>query len=1606
MSNAQSTHIYSASASGTGRVSTVPGWRRGGDSEHTTSEHALQPDPAACEPVTTELPDELVAGLRMLAHEDAISLYSVLLAAMAVMMSRFTGQETIRLIISTSGTQPNDNRKSADAGTLTTIIDVDLVGDPAFSTAIERVCQQLRELSTLPECRAVTFTYRRRLEDHVQPSWSGDTHPAGELWLELCECGSTVETTWGYYAGRLDPATVDQMRLHFPTLLAGIVAEPTSPVSRLPLLTTAERRMLLTTWNATATPYPDTLCVHQLVEERAHRQPQAAAVVFEDEVISYQELNARANQLAHYLQQLGVGPEALVGICMDRSVEMIVAVLAVHKAGGAYVPLDPSYPADRLAFMIEDALMTVLLTRQTTASLIATDAEWPVVLDLDRDQTRIAAQPDTNPAGTFDVQTLAYMIYTSGSTGRPKGVMLQHRGLMNLVCGQIEAFQITEESRLLQFASFSFDASVSEIFTTLVAGATLYLARRETLLSPPELHDLLSTHAITTVTLPPSLLAILPAHDLPALRTVVSAGESCSWELALRWATGRRFLNAYGPTEATVGPTCYVVEQHVSATHSVPIGRPLPNYQIYILDQYRQPVPVGAPGEVYIGGDGLARGYHNQPALTAERFIDWSFEDDTCVRLYRTGDLARYLADGNIEFLGRVDHQIKLRGYRIELGEIEAVLRRHPAVADTIVQAREDTPGNRQLVAYVTPHERRPVELWPSVAEYFVYDELLYHAMTNDERRNESYRVALRASVPGKVVVDIGTGRDAILARLAVEAGAQRVYAVELLEQSYLHARATIDRLGLQHRIILIHGDARTVELPELADVCVSEIVGAIGGSEGASLIIEDARRLLKPGGVMIPMRSTTCIAALTLPDELRQDPAFTPVSGHYVDRIFEQRGYKFDLRLCLRGVRHRDLLSTTGILEDLDFAGGSSPEFDRTETLYVSRNGRIDGFLVWLNLHTASGEVIDILEHEYSWLPVFFPIMASGIIAAAGDRIELAISSRLCDNGLNPDYIVRGRLVRQTGEIVPFEHRSYHYKPDYRKSPFYRRLFAGDRVPARPTRISTIDTANLRDFLEQQLAGYMVPSAFVVLPAFPLTANGKVDRRRLPEPAPLLPSSGAAPRTPDEATIAQIWAQVLGRPSVGIYDNFFTLGGHSLLAARAIVQLNAAMKRSASLRTMFEAPTVAAFAKAIGSTSTLPNLATDLAAEVVLDPSITPVGALTFDHEPRAIFLTGATGYAGAFLLHELLTQTTARIYCLVRAENAEAGARRLRQTLTHYKIWRETWRRRIVPVVGDLALPRFGLDEANFRQLASDIDVIYHAGAQVHYLHPYETLKATNVDGTVEVLRLACTERVKPVHYLSSLAVTAGASSHVFEDAELEECSSPLGYVQSKWVAEGIIKLARARGLPVAIYRPGRIGCHSRTAVMNPADFFVRLLEACIHLGLAPDVPMVENLVAVDHVARSVVHLSRQQALANSNFHLINPDPTPWSWVVDTVRQAGFPLLLVSYEQWHDALLSAAEVERGHALQGLSALVPREQAAATWIENWTQQVFDTRNTLAGLAGSGLRCPANTAALLQRMLGEGVRRGLFDSPAEGPGILTVSPDDRRKALVLAGVGI
>ncbi|BAY89332.1 MULTISPECIES: non-ribosomal peptide synthetase [unclassified Tolypothrix] len=659
------------------------------------------------------LSQDLSQALQTLSQQEGVTLFITLLAAFQTLLYRYSRQEDI--LVGSAIAKRNHQEMDGLIGFFVNILVMrtDMSGNPSFRELLQRVRQVVfsadahqdlpfktlveqlqieRSLSYHPLFQVMFILQDTSYQDLQLP---GLNKAALDLTLEMLETSTGIKGKIQYNTDLFDAATITRMIEHFQTLLVGIVTHPDQNIATLPLLTASEQHQLLWQWNDTQVDYPQQ-CIHRLFEQQVERTPDAVAIVFHHQQLTYRQLNQRANQLAHHLQSLGVVPEVLVGICVERSIEMIVGMLAVLKAGGAYVPLDPAYPQERLAFMMSDAQLQIVLTQEQLLTLLP--EHQATVICLDTDWKEISQYPQSEPVSNVQVSNLAYIIYTSGSTGKPKGVLVTHKGLCSLALAQIKKFDVQPTSRILQFASFSFDASIADILMALCSGAKLCLAKKEALLPGSDLMQTINEYQITHVALPPSALAAMSNQSLPSLQAIIVAGEACATELAAQWSRKVRFFNAYGPTESTV---CATMAEYTDASQKLTIGRPIANSCVYILDSHLQPVPIGVAGEVHIGGIGLARGYLNRPELTLEKFIPNPFSSEAVSRLYKTGDLARYLPDGNIEFLGRIDHQVKIRGFRIELGEIEAAITQHSLVQQAVVTVREDIPGDKRLVAYI-----------------------------------------------------------------------------------------------------------------------------------------------------------------------------------------------------------------------------------------------------------------------------------------------------------------------------------------------------------------------------------------------------------------------------------------------------------------------------------------------------------------------------------------------------------------------------------------------------------------------------------------------------------------------------------------------------------------------------------------------------------------------------------------------------------------------------------------------------------------------------------------------------------------------------------------
>ncbi|HEX9939135.1 MAG TPA: amino acid adenylation domain-containing protein, partial [Longimicrobium sp.] len=687
--------------------------------------------------VSLVLSEELTAALKALSRRHGATLYMTLLAGWAATLSRLSGQGEV--VVGT----PSANRGRREIEGLIGFfvnmlpVRVELSAAPTVAALLGRVrgralgaqhhqdipFEQVVELVRPARSMAHAPLFQAMFTWQNAPGGGADlpgltlapAGPAGsptrseapsssaapsaqatanvDLSLVLWARGGTIAGSVTYAAALFERETVERYVGYLRRLLEAMVADESQAVARLPLLGEAERRLVVEEWNATDTVYPRSSCIHELFEEQAGQTPGAVAVVFEDRSLTYAELNARANQLAHRLRALGVGPDARVAICVERGVEMMVGLLATLKAGGAYVPLDPAHPAERLGGMLADSAPVALLTQGPLAGLF--DGADVRVIDLVADAGTWAGEPETNP-GVRSIgltpEHLAYVIYTSGSTGTPKGVMVEHRSLANLVAWHRAAFGVTAGDRSSSVAGFGFDATTWEVWPPLCTGAALLLpATRD----PQALLEWWEEQTLDVSFLPTPLAEVAFARGRASagLRTLLIGGDRLR---SIPAGLPFTLVNNYGPTETTVVAT----SGEVGASAKVHIGRPIANTRVYLLDRVGQPVPVGVAGELYVGGEGVARGYQHRPGLTAERFVPDPFSAGPGARMYRTGDLARWLADGTIEFLGRTDFQVKIRGFRIELGEIEARFAEHASVRDAVVLVREDTAGDRRLVAY------------------------------------------------------------------------------------------------------------------------------------------------------------------------------------------------------------------------------------------------------------------------------------------------------------------------------------------------------------------------------------------------------------------------------------------------------------------------------------------------------------------------------------------------------------------------------------------------------------------------------------------------------------------------------------------------------------------------------------------------------------------------------------------------------------------------------------------------------------------------------------------------------------------------------------------
>jgi amino acid adenylation domain-containing protein len=1137
----------------------------------------------------------LYAALKAFSQREGVSLFMTLLAAFATLLHRYTGQDDIVVGVPISSRNHPELAPIIGFFVNTLVMRNRIAGDPTIrqflsevrETALqayahqdvpfEKLVEELqpeRDVSRNPLYQTVFQLFSALNADGVRPEQMLDMHRVDtgiskfDLRVDLLERATRLDGYFEYSTDLFEPSTIERMAAHFRRLLEAMVANPDCRLSELPMMSDAEATRIAIDWNRTEAP-PPCACVHELFEAQVRRAPAAVAVQCERAELTYAAVNERANRLAHCLSGRGVGRGVAVAVYMTRCHDWIAAMLAVWKAGGVYTPVDPDYPVGRVRWMLEDCGASIVLTsRALTEALRNQLPRAAAVLAIEDLTVELATMPTRDPRVPVELNDVAYIVYTSGSSGRPKGVMIRHEGLSNVATAQQQVLRVGPATSTLQSSSVSFDASIFEVLMAVASGGRLCIVPPD-LPSGAPLADFLEARRVTTALFSPTLLATLPSDRLPSLQTIATAGEACPSSLVRLWSPGRRFLNLYGPTEATIWST---FAECTAADERPPIGKPIRNTSVYVLDRNRRPVPVGVMGEIYLGGIGLAAGYVNRADLTTERFVEVDVHtpgraprSTSAQRLYRTGDLGRFLPDGNLEFFGRVDEQVKLRGFRIELGEIESSLKDLGSVRDAAVLLREDAPGEKHIVAYITRADELPTSEDVSAeweAERVASWQRLYEdsyaqypapadPTFNIAGWNSSYtglaipEPEMAEQVDGTVrrlkalgadrVLEVGCGSGLLLFRLARQC--DRYVGTDFSGASLDYVRTHLNGMPNVELVECRADDFAAVAADTFDLVVLNSVVQYFPSGRYLERVLRAALERTRDGGHVFigDVRSLPLLEVFHGAVELERSNAgrtTADVRERVRQRVAEESELVIDPRWFShfqrahpriqwmkieprRGRLHNEL---TRFRYDVTFSVGGTQEVVVPErTLSWSDLDGLDDLRRLLHSLDDSVVVRDVpnarIEREVQTVALLHEDACPRTVGEL--RRDLDALPRL---GVEPED------VWQLADEGPYDVRvvaAASGQPDRydvvlrRRSSMPRTVIDGgairdmacdealDVLTNVPFGQSREDrwTVALRTALQTRLPGHMIPSTFVVLGQMPLTPSGKVDRRALPAP-------------------------------------------------------------------------------------------------------------------------------------------------------------------------------------------------------------------------------------------------------------------------------------------------------------------------------------------------------------------------------------------------------------------------------------------------------------------------------------------------------------------------
>lgn len=1371
-----------------------------------------------------------------------------------------------------------------------------------------------------------------------------------DLLLSLTEIEGELMGFFEYSTDLYEHSSIEYLSAHFLQLIESMSENINHPVNRLNLLSQHEKIKLLSLFSQNQS-FATSECLHERFEKIVDVAPHSPAITDNDKTITYGQLNDFANQLAIILEKRSGLDEQFIGIYLERSANIIIAILAILKLGAAYVPLDPIWPEQRINDIRADLGLRIVVTQRALLEKLPNEFE-KVCLDELLDAEKTVA----NLKRVIKPESLAYIIYTSGSTGKPKGVQIEHRNVTRLFDATHEIFTFNRDDVWSQFHSCVFDFSVWEIWGALLTGARLVIVPQEITRSPYEFYQLICKENVTMLSQTPSAFKHLLDHydnkNKPnSLRYIMLGGEKLDTDLAKLWFekkgdTFSRVINMYGITETTVHVTHHELNPN-SLNQSV-IGRPISDLSLYLLDDNLELTPRGMIGEIYVGGAGVSRGYYHREELSKKVFIpDFFHPENPQNKLYKTGDLGRLNTQGELIYIGRADQQVKIRGHRIELGEIEHCLKSHDQIQDALVCYKQDAINTNYLVGYYIPkwnsetlamQQLETCQHWEKVFDRTytdnssLYQEELnfigWNSLYNNKPipLNEMHEWLDNAldniiNCHPQNILEIGCGTGLI------------AYGIKSYCQRYLGVDISLEAIEkLQKNFIsdskfsfkqLAANNLCEIERHYYDTIILNSVVQYFPSIDYLTQVLHECINIIKPGGSIY----IGDVRDLTLLKDFYFD-----LERHHGDENTTFESLMIAVQSHID--KEHELIINPSFFKQFK---NSVPEVSavhiklkKGQLINELNRFRYD-VIFKIKDNTCKKKPFEIEWEDFKINEKLSLDAKEALLIKNIPNLRLKqFNSNNTQTSIDPNQLMLWSMQQGCDyELYASAHDKYcfnvllYYRDNNNSSLNYVVEF-NSTVINRAEPFANIPNANKRNndfnevlkaYLRTKLPNYMVPKSLVAVSHFPLTVNGKIDFKSLPSPSrerPSLKNSYQAPSTPLEQQLVTMWSQLLQINKVGTTDSFFELGGHSLLAAQFIFMLESELQLTVPLQHLFQVPTIEWLAKKIeilkSGLETENNIVNDFYHDAALYLNIRKTPKENIVNPPDCILLTGATGFFGSFILHSLLEKTDSSIICLVRANTAEQAYDRIYSKLSKHYSGSKTIKDRVKIILGDFSKTQFGLSDSSYNQLV-DVDAVFHNGCMVNFVMPYIALKSANVDGTQEIIKLCNYGRQKLLHYVSTTHVftQADAIDNIFYESTLPNHPHLLGsgYTQSKWTAEKMILNAIDAGLAARIYRFGRLWGDSVTGYCQENDFLWLIIKASITLAKAPDLKCTLDILPANFASDLFCQLTMLKNNQGPVYHLTNPSSIEWQALVNNLRNYGYSIEFVPYKVWRQNLI-----------------------------------------------------------------------------------------------------